>query len=187
MFGFLKPKTSILETPVRDVYEAVIARSREPVFYIDHGVADTVDGRFDMIALHVCLILRRLRRAGRSGEDFSQPLFDLMFMDMENNLREMGIGDMGIPKRMRKLIKAFYGRAGAYGDALDLEYPRGRENALTEALSRNLYRENIPKQETLEAMARYVDAVAADLEDQAVENLVAGKVRFAALPDGKGE
>jgi cytochrome b pre-mRNA-processing protein 3 len=117
------------------LYGAIVAQARLPRFYRDYGVADTVDGRFDLIIAHLALLLRRLDADGEAGRDLGQKVFDLFCQDMDRNLREIGIGDLKIPDEMRRIGAAFYGRAKAYN--LALADPNGA--ALTEVVSRNLY------------------------------------------------
>src|ERR1700761_506939 len=93
---------------VFDVYSAIVAQSRQPRFYAEWGVPDTVTGRFDMISLHLALVLRRLGTE-RDAKVFSQALFDLFFKDMDRSLREMGAGDLAVPKKIRKMGEIFYG------------------------------------------------------------------------------
>jgi len=99
------------------IYGAIVAKAREPLFYRDLGVPDTVDGRFDLIMLHMWMMLRRLRH-GEGGPVRAQALFDRFCIDMDDNLREMGVGDLTVPKRMLAFGEAFYGRAAAYDFAL---------------------------------------------------------------------
>lgn len=115
------------------LYAAALAQARAPGFY-RAGVPDTVDGRFDLLMLHVFLLVRRLRRDGAAGAALSQALFDAAFDDMDRALREMGVGDLGVPKRIEAMARAFYGRAAAYDAALDAE----DDTALRRALGRNL-------------------------------------------------
>ena len=118
------------------LYGNAVEMAREPVFFAEHGVADTVDGRFDALALVVALIMRRLKDCGESGHELSQQLFDTMFADMDLSLREMGAGDIGVAKRVRVMAEAFMGRLEAYASALD----SGDRVALAAALQRNLLR-----------------------------------------------
>ncbi|MBI1180549.1 MAG: hypothetical protein GC201_08320 [Alphaproteobacteria bacterium] len=155
------------------LYNAIVGQARQPAFYVDGGVPDTLDGRFDMIVLHAFLLMRRLRDAGESGELLSQALFDEMFADMDRSLREMGVGDMGIGKRVRAMGEAFMGRVKAYDEGLDRPSP-----ALEEALSRNLYRAGQPEEAQLHRMAVHVRAQNADLAGQPLDALLAGAVRF---------
>src|SRR6476620_11735781 len=92
------------KTPDRNavyaVYGAIVSQSRQPIFYEKWGVPDTVTGRFDMISVHMALLFRRLRQEKKAGTEFSQAVFDLFFKDMDRSLREMGVGDLGVPKKI---------------------------------------------------------------------------------------
>ncbi|HEX9647446.1 MAG TPA: ubiquinol-cytochrome C chaperone family protein [Alphaproteobacteria bacterium] len=116
------------------LYAAAVAQARRPEFYAPALVPDTVDGRFDLVVLHVVLLVRRLNRDGADGADLAQHLFDTTLDDMDRNLREMGAGDLGVGRRVKAMARAFYGRARAYGAALDA----GDRAALETALARNL-------------------------------------------------
>src|SRR3954447_23147148 len=100
------------------LYGAIVAQARLPRFYEEYGVPDTVLGRFDMVLLHVVLVLRRLRQGEARDRALAQELFDAFCRDMDHNLREMGISDQGVPRQMRRVGEAFYGRAQAYDAAL---------------------------------------------------------------------
>ncbi|KKB81315.1 hypothetical protein VW35_02595 [Devosia soli] len=157
---------------VYGVYRAIVAQSRQPVFYAEWGVPDTVTGRFDMISLHMALVFRRLRANTGAGKDFSQAVFDLFFKDMDRSLREMGAGDLGVPKKIQKMGNLFFGLLAAINDAMDR---RDRE-ALAAVLSRNIYDgHNI---EEAQRLADYVFAQDAALAAQPVETITAGTVTF---------
>ncbi len=127
--------------PSRTLYEAIVAAARQEKFYLEHGVADTVNGRFDMISLHLFLVLDRLRNGGAAVEEFRQRLTDGFFMDMDRSLREMGVGDLSVGKKVRKMAEVFYGRVKAYAEALAED-----DKALRDALARNVYADaNSPK------------------------------------------
>lgn len=145
---------------IEAIYGTIVAKAREPLFYKDLGVPDTVDGRFDMILLHLWMVLRRLRR-GEQAASRAQALFDRFCVDMDDNLREMGVGDLTVPKRMQAFGEAFYGRAAAY----DLALSEGRENDL-EPLAQSICR-NILNGEGLaraHRLAAYVQASLARLD-----------------------
>src|SRR2546423_3829132 len=128
----------LFRTPSRTIaalYGAIVAQARDPRFYQAYGVPDTVLGRFDLIVLHLSLVLRRLREGDHAARTVAQGVFDEFCRDMDHNLREMGISDPGVPRQMQKVGEAFYGRARAYDAALA---ERG-ESALTQALARNVY------------------------------------------------
>jgi cytochrome b pre-mRNA-processing protein 3 len=118
---------------IASLYGMIVAQARLPVFYADYGVPDTVEGRFDLIVLHMVLVLRRVARMGH-GPRFGQRLFDRFCQDLDDNLREMGIGDLAVPKHMRRFGEAFYGRQAAYLRALD----SAEEDAFENALARNI-------------------------------------------------
>jgi len=111
------------------IYAALVARAREPVFFATFGVPDTLDGRFDLLTLHAWLLLERVNRDAQ----LSQALVDTIFTGFDEALREMGAGDIGMARRMKKMADAFYGRLAAYGAALG-------PSAMQAALTRNLYR-----------------------------------------------
>jgi cytochrome b pre-mRNA-processing protein 3 len=153
------------------LYAAIVAQARQPAFYQTVGVADTPEGRFDLIVLHVVLVMRRLRGEGAKGRALAQELFDLFFADMDRNLREMGISDMSVPKRIRSMVEAFYGRAGVYDAALDAAGGEG----LDAALERNLFAGSGPEA-SLGAMSAYAVACEKRLKQTSGDAIIAGKL-----------
>ena len=141
---------------IASLYGAIVAQARDPAFYDTYGVPDTALGRFELIALHAFLVMRRLKREGEAGTDAAQALFDLMFADVDRNLREMGVGDLGVGRRVKTLAKGFFGCVRAYEEALDGD-PAGP--ALGAALARNLYAGAPPAPDLLGAVAGYVRRV----------------------------
>jgi cytochrome b pre-mRNA-processing protein 3 len=157
---------------IEAIYGMIVAQAREPLFYAGLGVPDTVNGRFDMVLLHLWMVLRRLRRS-EGGAGLSQALFDHFCGDMDDNLREMGVGDLTVPKRMHKFGEAFYGRVAAYDLALDA----GTE-PLAQALCKNILDGgDIGHARLLAAYANAVIAALAGLDDTSVGN---GSWRFPA-------
>lgn len=114
------------------LHAAIMARARAPEFYTRLGVADTLDGRFDMVALHAWLTLKRLDAAGRP--DLAQALVDVLFVSFDESLRELGAGDMGLGRKMKAMADAFYGRMRAYDGA-------GGPVGMKAAILRNVYRD----------------------------------------------
>lgn len=156
--------------PVFAVYRAIVAQSRRPVYYAEWQVPDTVTGRFDMISLHLALLFRRLRSADPRVKEFSQAVFDLFFKDMDRSLREMGAGDLAVPKKVQKMGSLFYGLLDSVSDALD----RNDLDALTAVLVRNVYADTaVPEAGEL---ARYLHAEALRLAAQPVDTIVSGVV-----------
>lgn len=161
----------------RKLYIGVVAQARDPVFYAEMGVPDTVDGRFDMIALHTWLVMRRLKPESDAAARVSQALFDVLFDDMDRSLRESGAGDLGVGRRVKTMAKAFYGRIAAYDEGLASD-----DDVLAAALGRNLYRGADPGAARIAAIAGYVRRETAALDGQDLADLLTGRVRFGAPP-----
>jgi len=117
-----------------EAYRSIVAQSRQQKFYAEWGVPDTVTGRFDMISLHLVLLLRRLRD-DPAARPFTQALVDLFFRDMDRSLREMGVTDLGVPNKVKKMGNLFYGLVEALGEALD----SGDQPRVESVLSKNIY------------------------------------------------
>jgi cytochrome b pre-mRNA-processing protein 3 len=155
------------------LYGAIVAQAREPSFYEVYAVPDTVLGRFDLIVLHLALVLRRLREEDGA---VAQGVFDEFCRDMDHNLREMGIGDPGVPRQMQKVGEAFYGRAQAYDAALAVDGDR----ALAQALIRNVHAGASGQEVAAAALAAYVRHVVQALDAQPLKDLARGMLRFPA-------
>jgi len=162
---------------VRTVYGTIVRQARSPAFYEILGVPDTPDGRFDMIVLHAYLVFRRLRGTDAETKAFAQALFDLMFADMDNNLREMGIGDTGVATRVKGMAKGFYGRSAAYDRGLD-----GDGEELRDAIHRNVFRNADAQDGALDCLADYMCRESRSLQAQAVSSIRGGEVRFGPAP-----
>ncbi|HEX7007778.1 MAG TPA: ubiquinol-cytochrome C chaperone family protein [Alphaproteobacteria bacterium] len=165
------------------LYLALVGQAREPGFYGVWGVPDSLDGRFDMIVLHAFLVMRRLKTAGTAGAALAQALFDVMFSDMDQNLRELGVSDLAVGRRVKVMARGFYGRVKAYEEGL----ARTDDDVLAAALRRNLFADAQPGPDQVAAMAGYVRAAAAALDVQATDELLAGRPpRFPAPPAYEG-
>ena len=136
-----------------ELYAVVVAQARRPEFYRDLGVPDTVDGRFELVALHTFLALRRLKsKANAAGA--RQALVEVFVDDMDASLREMGAGDLGVGRRVKTMAQALYGRIAAYEAGL-----AGSEQALVEALRRNVFGTAAgpgPNDAAVQSLAAYV-------------------------------
>jgi len=159
------------------LYGAIVAHARVPAFYLAFGVPDTPEGRFDLLVLHLALVCRRLGRADgpeqAAARVLSQGVFDMFCRDMDDNLREMGVGDLTVPKTMRKLGEAFYGRLDVYDRALASADPA----ELAAALARNTQGPGTPA-EAAERLAAYVRVAAARLDALPVADFADRKVSF---------
>jgi cytochrome b pre-mRNA-processing protein 3 len=140
---------------IEAIYGMIVTQAREPLFYRDLGVPDTVNGRFDLLVLHLWMVLRRLAPTA-GGAGLAQALFDRFCEDMDGNLREMGVGDLTVPKRMQAFGEAFYGRTAAY----DLALAEGQE-PLAQALCKNIL--DGDKIEHARRLASYAGAAIAGL------------------------
>lgn len=158
-------------------YRRVVEQARHPGFFLDGGVPDTVDGRFELICLHAFLYLYRLKRENPRAAPFGQRFFDAMFADFDRSLREMGVGDLSVGREVRRMAEAFYGRIAAYEKGL-----AGADADLEPALARNLFGTAPASDARLAAMAAYMRREAAQLDRQQADALLAGEVAFGNPP-----
>jgi cytochrome b pre-mRNA-processing protein 3 len=166
---FLRP---IASPAIAEIYRGCVAQARQPVFYTDAHVPDSVDGRFDLLILHVLLVIDRLI----DHPDETQQLFDILFADMDKNLREMGVSDVSIAKKMKPMLAAFYGRAKAYEDAMKLD-----DASLADALRKNIYGKATPSDDDVTRLTAYVRAAHQALAAQDTQALLNGTISFPAL------
>lgn len=162
------------ERPAFSLYTAAVTAARDPAWYGRLGVPDTLDGRFDMISLFAFLVVDRCRAdPDPRGPGLAQAVFDAMFADMDHNLREMGVGDLSVGKKVKVMWEAFNGRARVYAAAVESPEP----GALAEALGRNVWRLEEPP-EAAAILAAAVQAERAHLAGQGFAALAAGQVSF---------
>lgn len=160
---------------VVDTYIALVRAARNPFFFTSLGVPDTLDGRFELILLHLFLLQQRLHE---EDTEFSRYLSEEFFRDMDRALRELGIMDTGISKRIKRMGKAYHGRLQHYGAAME------DEQQLCAALARNLYG-TVKEGDVmyLTRMARYMRAATADIKQAPADTLMSGAYRW---PDPAG-
>jgi cytochrome b pre-mRNA-processing protein 3 len=157
------------------IHGEIVAAARAPELFREFAVPDDLDGRFEMVTLHAGLVIRRLRELGASGEAIALDLFDTVFGQVDDALREMAIGDVGVAKRIKAMAEAFYGRNKTYHDAL---LARDRE-ALAAALARNVYREQgVSPAPPARALASRAIALADALERAPIEAFAEGQFKF---------
>lgn len=166
------------EAEARALYLTIVGQARRPEFYRDWGVPDSLDGRFELVALHCFLVLHRLKAGGPQAAGLAQALFDIMFQDMDESLRELGAGDLGVGRRVRTMAEAFYGRIAAYEAGL-----AGPPDRLEDALQRNLYGTVEAAPARVEALAAYLRREAAALALVPLRKLLAGRLGFRAPPE----
>ena len=156
----------------RRLYAAAVAQARQPAFYQRMAAPDTPEGRFELYTLHVVLLLHRLKGQGPRAAETGQALFDAYVRGLDDALREMGVGDLSVGKKMRKLGEAFYGRAKAYDGALD-EGP-GAE-ALAALIGRTLEGADAA------ALAGYASEAGRALADQPLDHVLEGEVAWPQI------
>jgi cytochrome b pre-mRNA-processing protein 3 len=157
---------------VHAAYAAIVAQARLPLFFAAWGVPDTLDGRFEVLALHAFLVMNRLK-AEPDAAEFSQALFDTMFADLDRGLREMGATDIGVGRHVKAMARGFYGRIAAYDEGCG-----GDAGLLEDALRRNLFGTVTPQAAHVAAVAAYVRRQVEALAAQPASRLLAADVRF---------
>jgi cytochrome b pre-mRNA-processing protein 3 len=175
LWPFNRPKrrSGSPKPTIEAIYGMIVAQARLPAFYQRYHVPDTVNGRFDMVLLHLWLVLRRLQSSPGAAE-LSQALFDHFCSDMDDNLRELGVSDLKVPKQMLGFAEAFYGRIAAYDAAL-----LAGGTALAQALARNILLDADATR--AEPLAGYVRAAIDELAAVGDQQLLAGEWSFADL------
>ena len=169
-------KKSPYQRSAQLVYTKMVEQARTPYFYRNLGVADNLDGRFDMICLHLYLVLDRLENEPQASE-MAQNMVNYMISDVDRNFREMGVGDMSVGKKVKKLAAALYGRLEAYqvaGDKISVDSGA----AFEDALCRNIYRSDDHGDLPLASLRQYVDQQKQFLAALNIEDLLQGNITF---------
>jgi cytochrome b pre-mRNA-processing protein 3 len=175
MFSFFRANP--VQHAAELAYRRVVEQARQPVFFTEGGVPDTVDGRFELICLHAFLYLRRLKCERPGSAALGQRFFDVMFVDFDRALREMGTGDLSVSREIRHMAQGFYGRIAAYEEGL-----AAGDAMLQPALARNLFGTAPATDAQLAAIADYIRREAAGLDRQPAAALLAGDVAFGPPP-----
>ncbi len=161
------------------LFHAVVAQARQPVFYARLGIPDTLEGRFEVLALHMFLVLERLRAEGADGRVMAQELVDAFVGDMDTTLRELGVGDLSIPKKVRRMTAAFYDRLGDYGSAL----PEPDPEALAAVVETYVYAQGDPGPAA--RVATYMRTAAERLRARSLRNLADGDLGLDRIDFGQ--
>ncbi len=141
---------------IKEVYQSIIDNSRSKIFYIDLNVDDSFESRFDLVILHSFIIFQYFIEINDKKNQLSQSLFDFMFHDFENNLREMGFGDIAVNKRMKKFISAFYGRILSYSNSY-ADYKKNESlSSFSLAIKKNIYKDKKISDEKVNQISKYV-------------------------------
>jgi len=165
---------------IDQIHGEIVAAARAPALFQQFAVPDDLDGRFEMITLHAGLVMRRLRQLGANGEAIAQDVFDRVFEQVDDALREMSISDVGVAKRIKAMAEAFYGRNKVYDEALAAR----DSDRLAAALARNVYRDKQSLTAQSRALACRVVALAAALEHVPIQAFAQGRFKY---PNPAGE
>jgi cytochrome b pre-mRNA-processing protein 3 len=158
----------------RKLYDSIVARSRAEVFYRELGVPDTIEGRFELIVLHLHLVLERLRLEGATGKRVSRALIEAFVTDMDDSMREFGIGDMGVPRRVKRAAAAVYERSADYAAAQHAEL-----DVLAQVLLKHIYFGNCSDSRLPAQLAAYVRNTGGELERTGSKSLLDGDLPFS--------
>ena len=180
MFGFLFKKKRLNDIGHK-LYSSIIAQSRLTIFYSDLAVEDNLDGRFDVLALHMSLILDKLDLHGKEANvaDLKRILQEIMFDNLDLTLREIGVGDLGVGKKIKVMAEAFFGRMMVYQDLFRL----GDTDKMSKTLHRNLYREKDVSPDILNYMSIYVFNEHKNVTGQSIDDIMSGVINFTE-PEG---
>ena len=162
----------------RALYGSSVTAARAPALYLDLAVPDTLAGRFEMVVLNTFLLMHRLSSEGEPGRALAQSLAEAMTEQLDDDMREMGVSDITVPKKIRKAASAAYGRFEAYARALEVSDP----SALTDALIRNVYDGDASRSGAAQKLADHVMGAAAALRVQSAERLMAGEAHLPCYP-----
>lgn len=174
IFGLFRKKNSNRAIVTRQ-YEHLTQAARRPLFYSEMGVPDTVLGRFEMLTVVLILYFRRTSQSARSGQEIAQEIIDYFFEDIDHSMRELGVGDVGVPKRVKKFARMYYGRLESYAAALDA----ADNEALKLALRRNI-RPDEPDAPDMTALATYMIEAEAALRNVSEDQIATGEAILIA-------
>jgi len=166
---------------ISTLYGMIVAQARLPCFYREYGVPDTVDGRFDLLVVHLSMVLQQFELRDTKFRELGQGLFDQFCRDMDHNLREIGIGDLSVPKEMNRIGEAFYGRSRAYAEAL----AREGDDELAITLARNVFGASRPVQMGAFRLAAYMRRALSEVARLDADAALRGEMNFpnpAAVP-----
>lgn len=177
MFRRLFNRNRRNEAIAYSLYGAIVAQARQPTLYTEFGVSDTLDGRYDMIVLHGFLLFHRLKTETEQNRAIGQAVFDIFLKDMDGTLREMGVGDLTVPKKLKKMAEVFFGRVRAYDEALTA----GDHAALVAAIERNVFPDGAPEG-AAEQLALYAESSVASLAAQSLDEILSAELAYSKLP-----
>ena len=180
MLEWFKARNALRDT-AKQLYGTSVTQARQETFYAQRGVPDTVEGRFEMIVLHLFLVVRRLQRQGKQGQDLARAMLEAFVIDVDDHMREVGIADLKVPKHVKKAAAIAYERYGDYGAALD----GPADGPVQKLIIKHIYGQDqdaeAPSADQIAgatAITDYMRACEADLAQQDGAELLAGKLFF---------
>ena len=176
MLAWLRTRIERRRT-ARSLYGSIVARARAPVFYAAWGVPDTAQGRFEMIALHLVLVLRRLAAEGRPGERLARALTEVFMVDLDDAMREMTFGDLAVPREVKRAAAALFDRHRAYLASLDAP----NDGSASRAIGAELAYLGAGEALDADAIAAYVGSCASALDAESAGSILAGRVAWPPL------
>jgi cytochrome b pre-mRNA-processing protein 3 len=180
MLDFLNARTD-MRRKAGEIYGAIVTQARRPVFYAELGVPDTPAGRYEMVVVHLFLVLERLRGGADAASPLPRLLVEAFIADMDDSLRELGTGDLAVPKKVRRAATGLYERSMAYKAPLDT----GDDTALAHALAEHVYL--TAEADRARALAGYVQATNAALAATDADQLLDANFGFPVFPDAAAE
>lgn len=172
MFGLFRNRER--EAQISRLYDQILAQARHPAFFTEGRVPDTVEGRTDMMLLHLFLFLHRLKDETGEIHELARGVCDRFFAEFDRALREMGVGDLTVPKKMRKVADIYTGCSAAYGKAI----MSGDPDELPEAVLRNIYGRSEDRRHQAQALAHHIRRATAALAAAPAQTFASGKIPF---------
>ncbi|MCP5382185.1 MAG: hypothetical protein H6912_07420 [Kordiimonadaceae bacterium] len=176
MFGFLF-KEKRLNDSGQFLFLSIIEQSRLPFFYTDMEIADSIDGRFDVLVLHMAIVLDELDKYSEEVPEvmkLRRILQEIMFDNLDLTLREIGVGDLGVGKKIKIMAEAFYGRVKTYQELFSSE----NVEEMSEAIKRNVYRGCDVDKKILKYLSTYIFKIRRDVSDQPIKEIMKGNISF---------
>ncbi len=179
-------KRRVFKERAQQLYGSIVAQARSNVFFAEMGVADSVNGRFDMIVIHMFLFLQRLKTEGEQGQELGRHVIEEFFSDMDSSHREMGVGDLSVPKRMRRIGEVFYGLLTVYAEACEAK----DRVKLAAIIKRNAYSDSsgggkLNEQKGADALAGYMLGALEHLAQIPLSELQNGRISFPSAGEGQ--
>jgi cytochrome b pre-mRNA-processing protein 3 len=161
------------------IYDAIVAQSRNPAFYLRCGVPDTLSGRFDMLVIHMFVVLQILKLGGREGQLLAQEIVEAFIREMDTMVRDLGVSDRNVPKEVRKIAQLFYGQLLAYSTALQRNEAKGLANEVWKSFQSGEGASSASI--AAEAISTYMRQAIKNIQEMPLNMLLQGNIRFPEI------